>query len=187
MTGPPWPVSSVARSDGEAWLVEAPTAQSMRAVGRRLAGGLRAGDLVILAGPLGAGKTVLVQGIAAGLGVTGAVTSPTFVIARVHDDGRVPLVHVDAYRLGAVVEVEDIDLDAEIETSVTVVEWGSGLVEGLASTYLRVEIERPPEAVPGLGAGAEDCGDGGVRVVRMAGSDGEWSTRLRSLWAAAGE
>ncbi len=159
----------------------------MRAVGHRLAGALRAGDLVILAGPLGAGKTVLVQGIAAGLGVTGAVTSPTFVIARVHDDGRVPLVHVDAYRLGAVAEVEDIDLDAEVEESVTVVEWGSGLVEGLANAYLRVEIERPFEAAPLLGSGdVEDCDDSGVRVIRMIGSDREWSTRLRSLWADDG-
>ncbi|WP_322766187.1 tRNA (adenosine(37)-N6)-threonylcarbamoyltransferase complex ATPase subunit type 1 TsaE [Frankia sp. Cr1] len=165
-------------------MVEVPTAGTMRAVGRRLAGVLRAGDLVILAGPLGAGKTVLVQGIAAGLGVIGAVTSPTFVIARVHDDGRVPLVHVDAYRLGAVAEVEDIDLDAEIEESVTVVEWGSGLVEGLASGYLRVEIERPPEAAPLPGFGdVDDCDDSGVRVIRMVGSDRGWSTRLRSLWA----
>jgi tRNA threonylcarbamoyladenosine biosynthesis protein TsaE len=154
----------------------------MRDVGRRLAGLLRAGDLVILAGPLGAGKTVLVQGIAAGLGVTGPVTSPTFVIARLHDDGRIPLLHVDAYRLGTAVEVEDIDLDAEVTASVTVVEWGSGLVEGLAGAHLRVEIERPPGAVPAPGThDVDDCDDGGVRIVRMAGSDLEWSTRLRSL------
>ncbi|KLL12773.1 hypothetical protein FrCorBMG51_03130 [Protofrankia coriariae] len=174
---------------------------------------LRAGDLVILAGPLGAGKTVFVQGVAAGLGVAGAVTSPTFVIARVHRGGRVPLVHVDAYRLGGLAEVEDIDLDADVERSVTVVEWGSGLVEGLAGTHLRVEIARPEDAAPAPptatdtsvsdasisadagdsvgapasaeAAGAADAGGvpdaGGQRVIRMAGSGGDWPRRLSLL------
>src|ERR1700704_5729814 len=103
----------------------------MRALGRRLAAVLRPGDLVILAGPLGAGKTTLVQGIGTGLGVRGPVTSPTFVIARVHPSlvGGPSLVHVDAYRLGDALEVDDLDLDASLAESVTVVEWGEGKVE----------------------------------------------------------
>lgn len=122
-----------------------PDADAMRRLGERLARLLRAGDLVVLSGALGAGKTTLAQGIGAGLGVTGRVLSPTFVIARVHRDGRVPLVHVDAYRLGSVDEVDDLDLDAVLEESVTVVEWGEGLVEGLSGDRLEVRIARPPE------------------------------------------
>ena len=105
-------------------IVELATAEQTREFGRRLAGLLRAGDLVILDGPLGAGKTALAQGIGAGLGVLGEVTSPTFVIARVHrpsDQGRgVPLVHVDAYRLRSLAEVDDLDLDTGLDQSVTV-------------------------------------------------------------------
>jgi tRNA threonylcarbamoyladenosine biosynthesis protein TsaE len=122
--------------------LEIATAGQMRALGERVAAVLRAGDLVLLDGDLGAGKTTLTQGIGAGLGVTAAVTSPTFVIARVHRDGRIPLVHVDAYRLGATVDVEDLDLDASVEDSVTVVEWGEGLVEGLADSRLEIRIRR---------------------------------------------
>ncbi|HZN16663.1 MAG TPA: tRNA (adenosine(37)-N6)-threonylcarbamoyltransferase complex ATPase subunit type 1 TsaE [Micromonosporaceae bacterium] len=127
------------------------TVEETRAFGRALGGVLRAGDLVVLTGPLGAGKTVLAQGIGAGLGVAGEVTSPTFVIARVHRPdpalgGRVPMVHVDAYRLGAApdprAEVDDLDLDASVEESVTVVEWGEGVVEQLADAYLQVCIDR---------------------------------------------
>src|SRR6516164_7471009 len=104
------------------------TDADMRALGRRLASVLRPGDLVILAGPLGAGKTTLVQGIGAGLGVRGPVTSPTFVIARVHpvvgdpDPGRPALVHADAYRLGSISELDDLDLDMDVASAVTVVE-----------------------------------------------------------------
>ncbi|HET6818536.1 MAG TPA: tRNA (adenosine(37)-N6)-threonylcarbamoyltransferase complex ATPase subunit type 1 TsaE [Mycobacteriales bacterium] len=114
----------------------------MRALGTRIARLAQPGDLIVLTGDLGAGKTTLVQGIGAGLGVTGPVVSPTFVIARVHRDGRVPLVHVDAYRLGSVEEVDDLDLDAALEDSVTVVEWGEGLVEDLAADRLEVRLER---------------------------------------------
>lgn len=121
------------------------TADAMRRLGERLAQRLRAGDLVVVIGELGAGKTTFVQGLGAGLGVTGPVLSPTFVIARVHRGGRVPLVHVDAYRLGSVAEVDDLDLDASLEESVTVVEWGEGLVEGLAADRLEVRIERSPD------------------------------------------
>lgn len=119
------------------------------AFGRRLAAILRAGDLVLLAGPLGAGKTALAQGIGAGLRVQGAVTSPTFVIARVHrpaGDGGVAMVHVDAYRLGDVKdplgEIDALDLDATLEDSVTVVEWGEGLVEHLADDHLELRLTR---------------------------------------------
>jgi tRNA threonylcarbamoyladenosine biosynthesis protein TsaE len=116
----------------------------MQQIGERLASLLRAGDLVMLCGPLGAGKTTLAQGIGHGLGVDGVV-SPTFVIARVHLGGRLPLVHVDAYRLSSVAEVDDLDLDASLEESVTVVEWGEHLVEGLASDRLEIRIERPDD------------------------------------------
>jgi tRNA threonylcarbamoyladenosine biosynthesis protein TsaE len=127
-------------------VVTAGTVEAMRALGARMARLLRPGDLVVLLGELGAGKTTLVQGIGAGLGVDGPVTSPTFVIDRVHRGGRVPLVHADAYRLGGVAEVDDLDLDATVEESVTLVEWGAGLVEGLAADRLEVRITRPDEA-----------------------------------------
>jgi tRNA threonylcarbamoyladenosine biosynthesis protein TsaE len=119
--------------------VDAP--EVMRELGERIAALLRAGDLVVLSGSLGAGKTTLAQGIGRGLGVEGAVVSPTFVIARVHR-GSLPFVHVDAYRLSSVVEVDDLDLDAVLEDSVTVVEWGEGLVEGLSGDRLEVRITR---------------------------------------------
>ena len=120
------------------------TDTEMRDLGRRLARILRAGDLVILAGPLGAGKTTLVQGIGEGLGVRGPVTSPTFVIARVHPvlSGAGPaLVHADAYRLGSISEVDDLDLDTDASTAVTVVEWGTGLAEGLSEDRLEISIQ----------------------------------------------
>src|SRR5258708_14212627 len=121
--------------------IPVPTAARMRDLGRRLAALLRAGDLLVLSGPLGAGKTTLVQGIADGLGVRGPVTSPTFVIARTHPSvGAGPaLVHADAYRLGSRAEADDLDLDAHLDTPLTAVGRGEGLVEdppprGLAST-----------------------------------------------------
>ncbi|MDP9101230.1 MAG: tRNA (adenosine(37)-N6)-threonylcarbamoyltransferase complex ATPase subunit type 1 TsaE [Actinomycetota bacterium] len=116
-----------------------------RAIGVRLAALLRPGDLVVLTGPLGAGKTALVQGIGVGLGVVGAVTSPTFVLARVHP-GPVPLVHVDAYRLREAgsprFALDDLDLDTSLPDSVTVVEWGEGLAEDLAEARLDVRLAR---------------------------------------------
>lgn len=115
-----------------------------RALGARLAGDLRTGDLVVLSGPLGAGKTALTQGLAAALGVRGAVTSPTFVLARVHR-GPLPLVHVDAYRLraaGTRLDLDDLELDAALEDAVTVVEWGEGLAEQLTDAWLHVVLGR---------------------------------------------
>ena len=122
--------------------------EATRALGARLAAGLRAGDLVVLSGPLGAGKTALAQGIGAALGVRGPVTSPTFVLARVHP-GPLPLVHVDAYRLrgsdgqqAGRVHLDDLDLDDELPHSVTVVEWGEGVVEDLSPSRLEVGLGR---------------------------------------------
>ena len=119
------------------------TVEDTRAFGRDLAGRLRAGDLVILSGPLGAGKTALTQGIGEGLGVLGRVTSPTFVIARVHR-GPLPLVHVDAYRLrdAGVLDLDDLEIDEELERAVVVVEWGEGVVEQLSDSHLEVRLER---------------------------------------------
>jgi tRNA threonylcarbamoyladenosine biosynthesis protein TsaE len=139
----------------------------MRDLGRRLAALLRAGDLVILAGPLGAGKTTLVQGIGAGLGVRGPVTSPTFVIARVHPPlagGGPALVHADAYRLGSFGEVDDLDLDTDVGRAVTVVEWGTGLAEPLAEDRLEITIE--PDQ------------DSDVRTVRINGHGARWHGAL---------
>jgi tRNA threonylcarbamoyladenosine biosynthesis protein TsaE len=121
-----------------------PSAEAMRELGARLAAFLRPGDLVVLSGDLGAGKTTLTQGIGEGLKVRGPITSPTFVIARVHPPlaGGPALVHADAYRLGGFAELDDLDLDASLEQSVTVVEWGEGLAEGLAEDRLEIFIGR---------------------------------------------
>ena len=123
---------------------EVPTAEDMRSIGERLATRLRAGDLVILTGDLGAGKTTLTQGLGAGLRVRGDITSPTFVISRIHPSlvGGPPLVHVDAYRLGGLDELDDLDLDVSVDDSVTVVEWGAGLAESLAPDRLEVVVSR---------------------------------------------
>ena len=142
------------------------TPEDMRALGASLAAEARAGDLVVLTGPLGAGKTVLAQGIGAGLGVRERVTSPTFVIAHVHREGRLPFVHVDAYRLSSVAEVDDLDLDASFGESVTVVEWGGGLVESLADSWLAVTIDR--------------AADTDERTVTFEPAGGDWAARLAS-------
>jgi tRNA threonylcarbamoyladenosine biosynthesis protein TsaE len=127
----------------------------------------------VLPGPLGAGKTALVRGLARGLGVAGPVTSPTFVIARIHPSltGGPALVHADAYRLGSPAEVDDLDLDADTATSVTVVEWGGGLVEDLASGWLDVTLTPLP------GGGAEDE----PRSVRLTGRGGRWPAAAGAL------
>jgi tRNA threonylcarbamoyladenosine biosynthesis protein TsaE len=123
---------------------KAPDADAMRELGRSIAGQLAPGDLIVLTGSLGAGKTTFTQGLGAGLGVRGSVTSPTFVIARVHPSevGGPALVHVDAYRLGGVAELDDLDLDTSLDHAVTVVEWGGGLAEGLTESRLEVNIVR---------------------------------------------
>lgn len=147
--------------------------EQTRALGARLASALRPGDLVVLTGPLGAGKTALTQGIGRALGVRGAVTSPTFVLARTHR-GPIPLHHVDAYRLlDARAELEgtggdalaDLDLEAALEDSVVVVEWGEGLVDQLVEARLDVVLERP-------------TADDGVerRIARVRAHGARWST-----------
>lgn len=143
--------------------VELATTGDTEQFGHDLGEILRAGDVVVLRGPLGAGKTVLARGIGAGIGVDGPVTSPTFVIARVHLGGRVPMVHVDAYRLGGAAEVDDLDLDVDVEESVTVVEWGAGVAEQLAESWLLVDVERR---------------DDDVRVVTLEPHGAGWAERL---------
>ncbi len=152
--------------------IAVPTADDMRGLGERVAAMLRAGDLVVLTGSLGAGKTTLAQGIGAGLNVRGTVTSPTFVISRVHPslaDGP-PLVHVDAYRIRGRLEVDDLDLDASVEDSVTLVEWGEGLVEELAVNRLEVAIERAT-ADSGEQSAADDA-----RRVRISAHGPRWES-----------
>lgn len=145
------------------------SAELMRDLGRSLASVLAAGDLVILSGGLGAGKTTLTQGIGDGLGVRGPVTSPTFVIARVHPSLRPgpgtasaprgpALVHVDAYRLGSALELDDLDLDADTASSVTVVEWGEDMAEGLSADRLEIAITIEA-SVPNGADGTDGAGD----------------------------
>jgi tRNA threonylcarbamoyladenosine biosynthesis protein TsaE len=162
----------------------APSADDTRTVGERLAALLRAGDLVLLTGELGAGKTTLTKGIGAGLRVRGDVTSPTFVIARGHQSlaGGPSLVHVDAYRLGGVAELDDLDLDTSLDESVTVVEWGEGLAEGLAEDRLDVVLTRSvgepgSEALEGRADGA--MGEPGderseIRRIRIVPAGRRW-------------
>ncbi|MCM2580511.1 tRNA (adenosine(37)-N6)-threonylcarbamoyltransferase complex ATPase subunit type 1 TsaE [Streptomyces meridianus] len=143
----------------------------MQELGRRLAELLSPGDLVLLSGALGAGKTTLARGLGEGLGVRGAVTSPTFVIARVHPSltGGPALVHVDAYRLGGGLdEMEDLDLDVSLPESVVVVEWGEGKVEELSEDRLHVVIDR---AVGDEPTGGEDHD---VREVSVTGVGQRW-------------
>ncbi|BBH18043.1 hypothetical protein Back2_23300 [Nocardioides baekrokdamisoli] len=143
-------------------------ADEMRGIGKRIGRQLRAGDLLILTGELGAGKTTITQGIAEGLGVRGPVTSPTFVLARVHPSlvGGPPLVHVDAYRLGSLDELDDLDLDTDLDLAVTIVEWGHGVAEGLSESRLDVRITR---------AVADEVGE--TRRVDVTGTGPRWRER----------
>ncbi len=147
-------------------------AEATRAFGHALAGVLRAGDLVVLTGPLGAGKTTLTQGIGTGLGVRGQVASPTFIIARVHPSlvGGPSLVHVDAYRLGSLEELDALDLDAGLDESVTVVEWGEGLAEVLSEDRLEIVLDRPH----GAGAGDDADPEAGERTVTLRAVGPRW-------------
>lgn len=137
------------------WLArEVPTPDDMQALAGRLASLLRAGDLLVLSGDLGAGKTTFTQGLGEALGVRGPITSPTFILARTHPSlvGGPPLVHVDAYRLGSLGEIDDLDLDATTESAVTVVEWGDGMAEQLSDSWLHLRIEvRGPRPIDPLG------------------------------------
>jgi tRNA threonylcarbamoyl adenosine modification protein YjeE len=144
-----------------------PTAADTRGLGIRLGELARPGDLIVLTGALGAGKTVLVQGIGAGLGAPGPINSPTFVISRIHRGGRLTLVHVDAYRLGSALEVDDLDLDADLADSVTAIEWGAGLVEQLADDRLEIELRR------GI--------DHDRRTAVLTAAGDSWTARLTTL------
>jgi tRNA threonylcarbamoyladenosine biosynthesis protein TsaE len=162
------------------------TADQTHALGVQLGGLLRAGDLVLLTGDLAAGKTTLTQGIGEGLGVRGPVTSPTFVIARMHPNlGAGPaLVHVDAYRLGGLAELDDLDLDADLAGAVTVVEWGHGMAEALSEDRLEITLARVDDATtPGDASGDED----GIgmptdqpRTVRATGHGARWTEEGRA-------
>jgi tRNA threonylcarbamoyladenosine biosynthesis protein TsaE len=134
---------------------ELPTVEDTMALGEQLGRQLRAGDVVVLSGPLGAGKTALTKGIARGMDVEGPVTSPTFVLARVHRarrPGRPDLVHVDVYRLlehtGAdlLAELDSLDLDADLDDAVVVVEWGEGLAERLSENHLDITLARSADS-----------------------------------------
>jgi tRNA threonylcarbamoyladenosine biosynthesis protein TsaE len=159
-----------------------PTAAQMQGLGERLATLLAAGDLVVLSGSLGAGKTTLAQGIGSGLRVRGPVTSPTFVIARIHPSlaSGPDLVHADAYRLGSQAEVDDLDLDADLASSVTIVEWGEGLVEGLADSFLSVRIET--ESAVKAEAESDDADQ--RRTVTVTGWGGRWLSALGEVTRA---
>lgn len=131
------------------------TVEDTLELGRRLGAALRAGDVVVLSGPLGAGKTVLAKGIAVGMDVDGTVTSPTFVLARVHrprQAGRPSMVHVDVYRLldagelDLLAELDSLDLDTDLDDAVAVVEWGEGLAERLSARHLDVTLQRQPDS-----------------------------------------
>lgn len=142
--------------------------------GIQLGNRLRAGDLIILSGSLGAGKTTLTKGIAQGMGVTGRVTSPTFVIARVHrpaalNGQTVPLVHVDAYRLTGTVELDDLDLDTDLDAAAVVIEWGEGVAEQLSDQRLIIEMTRLPDD---------------TREVRLTPIGESWQGRLTEVVAA---
>jgi tRNA threonylcarbamoyladenosine biosynthesis protein TsaE len=149
--------------------VVTPTPDDTELLGAELARQLDAGDLVLLNGELGAGKTTFTRGLGEALGVRGAVTSPTFVLARTHPrvQGGAPLVHVDAYRLSSAIELDDLDID--FENSIVVVEWGAGLLDGLADEWLSIDIVRP------TGAGSSDVGDGPEpRTITFTGHGARW-------------
>ena len=144
--------SGSAQGSGPVFQVRLATAEDTQAWGARLGAVLTAGDLLVLTGELGAGKTTLVQGIADGLGVRGPITSPTYVIARIHASlsGGPELVHVDAYRLAGLAELDDLDLDTSLDEAVTVVEWGHGLAELLSEDYLEVTLHGHEERTVSL-------------------------------------
>lgn len=152
---------------------------AMEALGARVAGQLDAGDVVLLTGELGAGKTTFTRGLGAALGVRGMVTSPTFVLARTHPrrDGP-PLIHVDAYRMGSVAELDDLDLD--YANAIVVVEWGAGLIEHLVDQWLAITIHRPMGAaevrLPTDAPTGDDDGEAiEPRRVEIVGVGARWS------------
>ncbi|WP_425955003.1 tRNA (adenosine(37)-N6)-threonylcarbamoyltransferase complex ATPase subunit type 1 TsaE [Xylanimonas sp. McL0601] len=157
--------------------VDLPSAEATRALGAALARVLRAGDLLILTGDLGAGKTTFTQGLGTALHVRGQIASPTFIVAREHaplprPDGSLGpgLVHVDAYRLGGLDDLDALDLDASLDESVTVVEWGRGLAETLTEDRLEIELVRPRGGALDL-----DHPEAGVRHATLRGVGARWA------------
>lgn len=148
--------------------VVVPTADAMRELGAAIGRACRGGDVLILSGDLGAGKTTFTQGLALGIGIEEPVTSPTFVIARAHPNpwGGPGLVHVDAYRLGSRLELDDLDLDADLDDSVVVVEWGGGLAEGLADSWVDLVLSR------------SEAEDDETRVVEITPHGSRWDGAL---------
>lgn len=156
--------------------ITAMTADAMRDLGAAIGRVCRGGDVLILSGDLGAGKTTFTQGLARGIGIEEPVTSPTFVIARVHPhpQGGPGLVHVDAYRLGSSLELDDLDLDADLEHSVVVVEWGGGLAEGLADAWVDLVLSRSDDA------------DDETRIVEVTPHGSRWDEVLAAAALANG-
>lgn len=140
------------------------TSEQMHELGLRLGAILRAGDIVVLTGPLGAGKTTLTRGVGEALGTIGTVSSPTFVIARTHrrSGSEIPLVHVDAYRLGSPAELDDLDID--FANSISIIEWGRGFTDGLSDSWLDIEIER------------DHTGESELREVAIIGNGPRWAS-----------
>lgn len=173
--------------------VEVPDAESMQRLGQRLAEVSLAGDVIILSGALGAGKTTLTQGIGLGLQSDGPIISPTFVISRVHHSstGRPTLVHVDAYRLGSGAELDDLDLDAELDRAVTVIEWGEGLAEKLTENRLDIAIDRHAVRLSDhdhdhdLASAAAESADPEPRTVWLDPVGERWDEAARTGLAAA--
>ena len=180
----------------------ATTADQTSALGARLAGLLEAGDLLVLSGELGAGKTTFTQGLGEGLGVRAGIISPTFVLVRIHPnlpDGPRPggpdLVHVDAYRLGSAAEIDDIDLENTMDSSVTVVEWGHDRVEHLSESRLEIDLHRAI-GLGGAGAGAAGALPGTLdfeeddtdepRTIVMRGYGPRWPAALELESAGGG-
>lgn len=152
-------------------MVSVSSPAAMRTIGQRFAALLRPGDLVVLAGPLGAGKTTFTQGVALGLGVRSRVTSPTFVIARSYEtESGFSLVHVDAYRITSALELEDVGIDEELDSVVTIVEWGGGIVDGWTNDPLTVRIDRADR--------------GEVRTIAIDAPGPGWSNRVDALTQA---
>ncbi|MGW5053233.1 tRNA (adenosine(37)-N6)-threonylcarbamoyltransferase complex ATPase subunit type 1 TsaE [Actinokineospora sp. NPDC004072] len=149
-------------------MVDLPTHEDTLAFGRRLGALLQPGDLVLLSGPLGAGKTVLAKGIGEGLGVKGRISSPTFIIAREHPAGPrgIPMIHVDAYRLnGDLAQLDDLDLDTELVEAAVIIEWGEGAAERLSTDHLLIHLTRHPDD---------------TRAATLHPS-GTWTTRITAL------
>lgn len=162
------------------------TAQT-QALAERLGGVLKAGDLLVLSGELGAGKTTFTQGLGVGLGVRPGIISPTFVLVRIHPSLRngPDLVHVDAYRLSSAAEIDDIDLENTMDTSVTVVEWGSGRVEHLSDSRLEIELQRSTGSAAGPGEETrldfDEDDDEEPRAIRLRAYGPRWEGSIPEL------